>query len=214
MFTFFSIRSQSLSIRLQSFSRGLQSSFDPAYVFETPNTNIPHECEPNEPMYIPVPDPDRKFKPTINRVSLPDRYQVSDEHLAIPGVLEITQYNMHAYLFANDESQKEIHHHNLYAAKLDLHDKLREKYQIDKGTMTIYYSSIINYDNCEVHKLAQPKRILYNLDESNIKNTICKSITPIIVCCDKESSKIIKISLGKSWHPGSIEWEFELVLKE
>ena len=170
--------------------------------------------ESDEPIYTPIPDPHGIFKPTINRVSLPDRYQVSDEHLAIPGVLEITQYNMHAYLFANDESQKKIHRHNLHVANNFLYHMMNKKYRVIKGHMDIYHGNVYNYGNCETHKLYKPECILYDLIESNIDIITRNSITIVSICCDNDFTKIIEIELKESWRNSPIEWKFKLGLKK
>ena len=53
-----------------------------------------------------VPEPHQIFEPTINRVPIPNYLITSEDHLVIPGVLEITQYNFHAYLLAHDKTQE------------------------------------------------------------------------------------------------------------
>ena len=164
-----------------------------------------------ESTYPSVPDPHQIFDPTINRVPIPERLKTKDKYLVVPGVLEITQYNIHAYLLAHDKSQEQIHHHNLRIAYRNLYDKLDKEYNIVKGKMIILHGNIYNMNNCEIHKLYQPEYIFYNLLESNIKSITSQSLPNITVTCNK--GKISEICLNESWRNAPIEWKFKLVSK-
>ena len=173
------------------------------------------ETESNEiiePAYTSVPDPQKIFEPTIHRVEVPKNLIISDDHLVVPGVLEITQYNIHAYLLAHDKSQEKIHHRNLLIAYRNLYNKLNRKYNIVQGNMTIFHGNVYNSDNCEIHRLIKPKYILYNLLESNIKSITSNSLSNITVECNQ--GKISEICVDESWRDSPIEWKFELIPKE